>query len=192
MPTPKTKTIRLKIVEQSIKNLLEGLGFDLKDQDLNGTPRRAARLLVNELSPERNLKRLLSTEPTTHDAMVVMCRHRTFSRCPHHLERVILDISIGYIPDGQLIGLSKLPRIADYFCRGLMLQEEIVSMIAEGLMDALKPKGVVVIAEGTHMCMQARGVKTRGRVITSKLTGCFLKEPEVREEFFHLLREVKV
>ena len=124
--------------------------------------------------------------------MIVLTNHRAFTRCPHHLERVILDVNIGYIPDGKLLGLSKLARIADYFSRGLMLQEEIADGIAIGLMDALKPKGVAVYLEGVHMCMQSRGVETNGKVTTSKMLGIFLEDSykglAAREEFLAIIR----
>jgi len=99
-----------------------------------------------------------------------------------------LDISIGYVPNGRLLGLSKLARIADYMSTGFMLQEEIGDNIAEGLMNALQPKGVAVYIRGRHTCMRARGVKsTHSTTITSRMSGVFLDNVGAREEFLSMV-----
>ena len=187
MPIPKSKKIKFQSVEQSIKFLLESLNYDLKDPDIKDTPKRMAKLLITETEPypKEVLKKLLKTFPSTYTSMVTLINHKAFTRCPHHLERVELDISIAYIPNGRLLGLSKLPRIADYMSAGLMLQEEIAETIAEGLMNALNPLGVAVHISGRHMCMRARGVKTtHSNVITTCLKGLFYEDHKAREEFF--------
>ena len=193
MPRSTLKIIKFKTVEQATKSLLEALGFDLKHQDLKGTPTRVAKVFVKELSKEdpKVLKKLFSTFRLQSDVMIVLRGHKTFSRCPHHLERVLLKVDVGYISNEKVIGVSKLARIVDYFSKGLMLQEEIVTGVAEGLMKALSPKGVAVVAEGQHLCMMARGVESDGHVVTSKMTGVFLEDSHVgvaaREEFFNLV-----
>lgn len=174
---------KLRKVESAVKKFLEALSYDLSDPDLKDTPRRVATLWLKETAVEADPK-LFQTFPSDYASMVVLKNHRTFTRCPHHLEKVILDISIGYIPDGKLIGLSKLGRIADYFSKGLMLQEEIAELIVKGLQDALQPKGVAVYIKGQHMCMTSRGIKSyNSHVITTRLTGVFLEDLKAREEF---------
>lgn len=195
MPISRVKKIKTQALEQSVKLMLESLGYDLSHQDIRDTPKRVARTLINELQDKTNLKKLFSSFSLGHDVMIALVNHKTYTRCPHHLERVILKVSIGYISNDRVIGLSKLARIADYYSKGLMLQEEIVTGIAEGLMLALKPKGVAVVAEGRHMCMMARGVETSGTVMTSKMMGLFLEDSPAglaaRQEFFFLAREEK-
>jgi GTP cyclohydrolase I len=143
--------------------------------------------------PDKKVKKLFATFPSEYESLIILKNHKTYTRCPHHLERVILEIDVGYIPDGRLIGLSKLARISDYFSKGLMLQEEIADGIANGLMNALKPKGVAVFIEGLHMCMQARGVETNGSVVTSKFLGLFLEDSHkglaARTEFLTLIKK---
>lgn len=192
MPVSRIKRIRKQALEHAVKLQLEALGYNLKDQDIKDTPKRVARTLIAELKDDPlKMKKLLSSFSHKEDVMVVLRNHTTYSRCPHHLERVILKIHIGYISEKRYIGVSKLARIADYFSRGLMLQEEIVTGIAEGLMGALEPKGVAVVAEAQHLCMIARGVESDGTVVTSKMTGLFLDDSHAgiaaREEFLNFI-----
>ncbi|MBT9167918.1 MAG: GTP cyclohydrolase 1 [Syntrophomonadaceae bacterium] len=191
MPVSSIERVKLRTVRDAAKLMLEALGYNLKDQDIRDTPRRFAKMLYDELKPIEDTRKLFSSFKHKSDMLIILKDHETFTRCPHHLERVLLKISIGYISDERYIGVSKLARIADYFSRGLMLQEEIVSGISDGLMTALKPKGVAVIAEGVHLCMKARGVKSGGVIVTSKLAGIFLENSHTglaaREEFFRLI-----
>ena len=169
--------------EQQIARLLQSLGCDLKDPNYVDTPKRVAEMLHEEFAPQTLG---VATFPSHYSSMVILDGHVTFTRCPHHLERVELVCTIAYLPDGQLLGLSKLARVADYFARGARLQEEFTDLVADFLMGLLKPKGVAVIVRGTHNCMRARGVKTRAHVITSALRGLFL-EQHVKQEFFNLI-----
>lgn len=141
-------------------------------------------------------KKLFSTFPSTHTSMVTLIGHKTFSRCPHHLERVEMEVSVAYIPEGRLLGISKLARIADYYSAGLMLQEEIAEGIAAGLMGALKPKGVAVHIVARHMCMISRGVKaTHASIATSCMKGIFLGDGvmnlSAKEEFLQTVMAYK-
>jgi GTP cyclohydrolase I len=185
----RVKEIKQKAAEAAIKLLLEALGYDLKNPDIRDTPKRVARMFINELNPNTDMKKLFSTFPSTYGSLVALLNHKAFTRCPHHLEKVEMDISIAYIPENRLIGLSKPFRIADYISKGLMLQEEVAECIAEGLMIALKPKGVAVFVKGNHMCMRSRGVEsTHSTVITTRLLGIFLEDIKAREEFYHILK----
>lgn len=171
-------------LRKHIAACLQILGYDLHDNNLKDTPARVARIWMEELlTNEKPTKKLYSVFEEPHNQMVVMVGHKAFSRCPHHLERVLFEVSIAYLPDGRVIGLSKLGRIAEWYAKGLVLQERYVEDIAEGLMGALKPKGVAVHVRGDHMCMKGRGLKSSGSVITTALRGMFMDKPETRDEF---------
>lgn len=181
--------IEMDKVQRAVKNLLNMLHLDTNHPDLHGTPTRVAKMLIAEVEPPEDITSLLRAFPSDHDAMVTLIDHRTFTRCPHHLMPAELDISVAYIPNGQLLGLSKLARIADYFSRGFMLQEEIASGIADGLQNALKPLGVAVYIEGKHTCMRARGVKsTHSNTVTSVVRGFFKEDAKARDEFFNVIK----
>jgi GTP cyclohydrolase I len=192
--TPKQKKQRIKKskIKKAILEILQALGYNINNQHLRKTPDRVSNIFLDELdletiSSHKTLKKLLSTTATKFTSMVVLRHHKTQTRCPHHLERVQLDVSIGYIPNGRLIGLSKLARIADYFSKGLMLQEEVAESIATGLIGALQAQGVGVCIIAEHGCMRCRGVKTSGDVLISEMRGVF-EEPSVKEEFLSYVR----
>jgi GTP cyclohydrolase I len=178
-------------VTAAVRQLLAALQFDLNNADMIDTPKRVARMLIAEVTPDEDesILDLLRTFPSDHDAMVTLINHRAFTRCPHHMMPVEMDISIAYIPNGRLIGLSKLIRIADYYSRGWMLQEEIASGIADGLSGALKPLGVAVYIRGRHMCVRGRGVRsTNSEFVTTKVTGLFKEDVKSREEFMSIVQ----
>jgi GTP cyclohydrolase I len=183
MPTPKWKIKRQQKLEAYVRGLLEEFGYDLKDRNFADTPKRVARIWMEELAKPTPTPKLFKAFPEEHSQMITLLNHPTQTRCPHHLERVRLVVSVGYIPNGYVVGLSKLARIADFYAQGLVLQETYADALAEGLFHALKAKGVGVYVRGKHDCMQARGVKTQGEVVTTALRGVFLEEPATREEF---------
>lgn len=184
MPKSQAK-IKYDRVKSAVTSLLKALELDLNNPDLRETPARVTRMLITELEDtDGEIAQLFKPFPSNHDSMVTIVDHRTFTRCPHHLMPAELDISIAYIPNGKLIGLSKLARIADYFSKGLMLQEEIASGIADGIQEALQPLGVAVYIEGRHTCMRARGVKSQhSQTITSVVRGMFKEDEKARNEF---------
>lgn len=177
-----------------MKEILKVLGYSITNEHLRETPKRVARIFYEELDTTRVkskkvLKKLYSVTKTSYDSMIVFRNHKTQTRCPHHLERVELDISIGYIPNKKLIGLSKLGRIADYFSQGLMLQEEIAESIANGLQQALEPKGVGVCIKAEHGCIKCRGLESKDSdVVTSVMRGIFLDDLSTRTEFLQYLK----
>lgn len=171
-------------LKRHIGECLKLLGYDLRDPNIKDTPMRMARIWLDELHTDKPAtKKLFSVFPEEHDQMITFIGHKTWTRCPHHFERVKLEVSIGYLPRGKVIGLSKLARIADYYALGLVLQERYVEEIASGLLEALEPLGVAVYVKGEHLCMQARGVETNGHVITTAFRGAFMEKPETRDEF---------
>ncbi len=186
MTSPEDKK---KLEERLIKHLgecIKLLGYDLKDGNFRDTPKRIARMWMDELHIDQPATaRLFSVFEEDHDQMITLIGHKTWTRCPHHFEKVLLEVSIGYVPNGRVLGLSKLARIADYYAKGLVLQERYVENVVNGLMDALNPLGVGIHVKGNHLCMQARGVKTSGYVITTALRGIFNEKPDTKQEFLN-------
>lgn len=171
-------------IKKHLAECLKLMGYDLNDPNLKDTPTRVARVWMEELSAHQPAtKKLFAVFRDEFDQMVTLIGHKTWTHCPHHLERVLLEVSIGYIPNRRVLGLSKLARIADYYAKGLVLQESYVENVVDGLMNALQPKGVGIYVRGQHLCMQARGVETTGHVVTTALRGIFSERPETQREF---------
>jgi GTP cyclohydrolase I len=181
---------KLNSITAKAKALLEASGYDLQHADIKDTPKRLAKIMV-EYS-EKGTAPELRTFPSSYESMVSIVDHRAYTKCPHHLETVEMDISIAYLPNGKLLGISKFARVADYFSKGLMVQEEIAELIADGLMTALNPLGVAVFIQGRHMCMRSRGVKSyNSDTVTSVVRGLFKDDVKAREEFFSTISIVR-
>ncbi len=182
--------MQTKKIERGVELILEGLLGPSWRSDRNyvDTPKRVARL-YKELFQERPFT--LSTFPESHNQMVVLAHHRDVTFCPHHLLPVLLDVSVGYIPTGEVLGLSKLSRLIQSHFSEPILQEDLTDSIADELYKRTKALGVGVYVIGAHMCMKIRGPKTSGNVITSAMRGAFLEKPEVRHEFLAIIEGVK-
>jgi GTP cyclohydrolase I len=122
-----------------------------------------------------------------HDSMVLVKDIEVYSLCEHHMLPFFGKAHVAYIPDGKIVGLSKLPRIVDVFARRLQVQERLTEQIAQAIEDVLRPQGVGVVIEAVHLCMMMRGVeKQNSRTITSAVRGLFRRDNRTREEFLRL------
>ncbi len=183
MPKALSKAQFRALIKKNIKEILIGCGYDLAHEDFKRTPDRVAELWAEEFLPLKVTKKLFSVFPSENKQMITLRNHETWSRCPHHLEKVKLKVTIGYVPNGRVMGLSKLARIADMIAKDLIIQENFVEDTARALMEALKPQGVGVYAAGEHLCMRSRGVKTTGDVVTTALYGVMFEDARARAEF---------
>jgi GTP cyclohydrolase I len=125
---------------------------------------------------------------STNDEMVVVKDIEFYSQCEHHMLPIIGKVHVAYIPNGKVVGLSKIPRVVDIFARRLQIQEQLTEQIADALNEHLKPKGVAVVVDARHMCMEMRGVqKICSTTVTSALRGLFKKEKKTKDEFLSII-----
>ena len=183
-------------LESLVRRELELLGEDADREGLLKTPQRVANALAwltrgYELDARAVIGDALFEE--THESMVMVRDIELYSMCEHHMLPFFGRAHIAYIPDGRIVGLSKLPRIVDVFARRLQVQERLTEQVAEALSTILRPRGVGVVIEAQHLCMMMRGVeKQNSRTITSALRGSFRSDPKTREEFLSLARGASV
>lgn len=188
------KEVDLKRIERAVSEILEAVGEDPQREGLKDTPARVSRMYAELLEGMRH-------EPTEHvnsifhekyDEIVLLRDIPFYSVCEHHLMPFIGKAHIAYLPDGQVLGVSKLARIVDSFARRLQLQERLTVQIADFLMQNLKPQGVSVVIEASHSCMTIRGIKKPGAtMVTSALRGIFKKDPRSRSEVLTLMHADK-
>ncbi|MEY8390374.1 GTP cyclohydrolase I FolE [Lachnospiraceae bacterium] len=177
-------------IRQAVALLLEGMGEDKHREGLMETPDRIARMYEEifagmEQTPEQALRRTFETS----DCGMVLEKDIVFySTCEHHLLPFYGKASVAYIPDGRVVGLSKLARTVEVYARRLQLQERLTAQIADALMQYLKPKGAMVMLEAEHMCMTMRGVKKPGaQTVTLVTRGEFAKNQCLQEQFWQMM-----
>ena len=185
-----TKT-NIKRIEELVKELLIQIGEDPVREGILRTPERVANAW-NFFSKgyTQNVESIINNAVFTedYDEMVTIKDIDFFSLCEHHLLPFFGKAHVAYIPEGKIIGLSKVPRIIEMFSRRLQVQERMTQQIAEILNSVLCPQGVAVVLEGQHMCMQMRGVeKQNSYATTSSMKGIFLKDSRTREEFLNII-----
>ncbi|CAG8439756.1 5970_t:CDS:2 [Dentiscutata heterogama] len=190
--TNEQKEERIKKLSEAVKTIMECIGEDPKRQGLLKTPERCAQsLMFYSKGYEESIEQIINGAifEEDHDEMVIVKNIDVFSLCEHHLVPFTGKISIGYIPNRRVLGLSKLARIAEMFSRRLQLQERLTKQIAVTLQEILKPQGVAVVMEATHLCMVMRGVQKPGSsTTTSVMLGVFREQAKTREEFLTLIK----
>lgn len=179
-------------LEELTRELLQRLGEDPSRDGLLRTPERMAKALQfltrgHQEHPHDILRGALFD--VDYDEMVIVKDIEMFSLCEHHVLPFFGKVHVAYIPNGKVIGLSKIPRLVDVFARRLQVQERLTTQIAETIQEAINPQGVGVIVEARHLCMMMRGVeKQHSSTITSAMLGAFRDERPTRDEFLALVR----
>lgn len=179
--------------EDICRRLLQLIGEDVTRGGLIETPRRflkAWREWTRGYHEDpADMFKTFEDGAENYDQMIIVRDIPIFSHCEHHLAAIFGTAHIGYIPNGRIIGLSKLARLADLFARRLQVQERLTNQIADAIEEHLKPQGVAVIIQARHFCMESRGVEKMGAAtVTSAMRGVFRGEPEARAEFMSLIR----
>ena len=173
-----------------VRQQLELLGEDPKRDGLLRTPIRVAHAMdFLTRGYTQTVEEVIGTAifEEKHDSMVIVRDIEVYSLCEHHMLPFFGKAHIAYIPDGKIVGLSKLPRILDVFARRLQVQERLTEEVAQAIEDVLKPQGVGVVIEAVHLCMMMRGVeKQNSKTITSAVRGLFRRDHRTREEFLRL------
>ena len=182
-----------KAIQPIVRELLTLLGEDPDREGLARTPERVERTLRFLTQGYReNMEKLFNGARFVehYDEMVLVKEIDFFSNCEHHMVPFFGKCHVAYIPDGKIVGLSKIPRLVDAFSRRLQVQERLTCQIAETLEEHLKPKGVGVVMEAQHLCMMMRGVqKQNTKMVTSSMLGTFRTDPKTRMEFLSLIRD---
>lgn len=182
-------------IEEAVKLLLEGIGEDPDREGLQETPARIARMYEEIFGgmQEDASEHLSKTFAVTHNEMVVEKDIVFYSTCEHHLMPFYGRAHIAYIPNGRVVGLSKLARTVEVYARRPQIQEQMTGQVADAIMDFLKPQGVMVVLEATHMCMTMRGVKKPGsRTVTLAARGLFETEEVLQNRFFHMINNFPI
>ena len=178
-------------LEASVRTLLAEIGEDPSRDGLARTPERVRRMYGEltagyHVDPDALMNGACFS--VDYDEMVVVRDIEFFSLCEHHLLPFIGKAHVGYLPRGQVIGLSKIPRIVDMFAQRLQIQERLTVQVADFLMERLEPKGVACVVEATHLCTMMRGVKKQeATMVTSSMTGTFRRDARTRAEFMGLI-----
>jgi len=184
------KQIDFARVEKAVREILAAIGEDPTREGLVDTPKRVAKMYAELLDgmwndPHEHLK---SEFHEDYDEVVLLKDIPFYSICEHHMMPFIGKAHVAYMPDGKVLGISKLARIVDCFARRLQVQERLTIQVADFLMDNLKPKGVIVVIEASHSCMTIRGIRKPGSaMVTSALRGLFKSDPRSRAEALTLI-----
>lgn len=184
---------KIKKIENHFAAIMDILGLDRQDDSLVETPKRVAKMYVNEifwgLKPENFPKCTVIENKMGYDEMVIERDITLMSNCEHHFVTIDGKAHVAYIPKGKVLGLSKLNRIVEYFARRPQVQERIAEQIYHALSFILGTEDVAVVIQGVHYCVKSRGVEDHSSfTMTAKLGGCFKSEPDCRAEFMSLIK----
>ena len=179
--------------EELVRETIVRLGEDPAREGLALTPARVHKAMQYltkgyQEDPEALLRDALFT--VSYDEMVIVKDIEMFSLCEHHMLPFFGKVHVAYIPNGKVIGLSKIPRLIEVFSRRLQIQERLTTQIAETIQKTIEPQGVGVVIEARHLCMMMRGIeKQHSSAVTSSMLGCFREEEQTRQEFLSLIRQ---
>jgi GTP cyclohydrolase I len=184
--------VKIKIVERHFRIIMETLGLDLTDDSLKDTPKRVAKMYVKEifsgLNPANKPAISLFENSYQYDEMLVEKDITLYSYCEHHFVPIIGKVHVAYIPNGKVIGLSKINRLVNYYSKRPQVQERLTNQIAEGLKESLHTEDVAVRIEALHLCVASRGIQdTRSSTATVHYSGKF-REEKTKSEFMSLLK----
>ena len=176
--------------KKAVTTILKLIGEDPNREGLKKTPHRVYKAFEHlcegyKMDPKKVLNDALFE--SSNDEMVLVRDIEFYSMCEHHLLPIIGRVHVAYIPDGKVVGLSKIPRMVNIYARRLQIQEQMTEQIADAILETIQPKGVGVIVEARHMCMEMRGVeKINSTTISSALRGLFKSDAKTREEFMSM------
>jgi len=182
-------------MEKLVRDLLTALGEDPDREGLKKTPQRvedSLRFLTSGYTEKLAdvVNGAIFEEPA--DEMIAVCNIELYSLCEHHMLPFVGKAHVAYLPEGRVVGLSKIPRIVDMYARRLQVQERLTTQIAQALMDVVAPRGVGVMIEADHLCMRMRGVeKQSSYAVTSCMLGRFRADARTRAEFLNLVQQAK-
>jgi len=177
--------------ENAVMTMMQSVGENPQREGLIKTPERVFKAYQFMFGgyredPQQILESALFT--SSNDEMVLIKDIELYSTCEHHLLPIIGRAHVAYIPDGKVVGLSKIPRVVDVFARRMQIQEQLTEQIADAIMKTIQPKGVAVVIQARHMCMEMRGVeKINSTTTSSALRGLFKRDEKTRMEFFNLI-----
>jgi GTP cyclohydrolase I len=190
-PAETSAQVDLDRIERAVREIILAVGENPARQGLEGTPARVARMYAElfeglRVDPTEYLK--VGFE-VGHDEMVILRDIPFYSVCEHHFMPFHGNAAVGYIPDGRVVGVSKLARLVEAYARRPQLQERLTGQVADAIMETLRPDGVAVVIDAEHLCMTQRGVKKPGsRMVTSATRGLFRQNQVTRAEFLSLVR----
>ena len=180
-----------KEFEDAVKKMMQYVGEDPQREGLLKTPSRVRKAYEFIFGGyKQDAKEILNSAlfTSSNDEMVLIKDIEFYSTCEHHLLPIIGRAHVAYIPDGKVVGLSKIPRVVDVFARRMQIQEQLTEQIADAIMETINPKGVAVVLQARHMCMEMRGVeKINSTTTSSALRGLFKRDEKTRAEFFSLI-----
>ncbi len=177
--------------EEAVKAMMRHVGENPEREGLLDTPKRVKKAYEFIFGGyKQDAKEILESAlfTSSNDEMVLIKDIEFYSTCEHHLLPIIGRAHVAYIPNGKVVGLSKIPRVVDVFARRMQIQEQLTEQIADAIMETIDPKGVAVVLQARHMCMEMRGVeKINSTTTSSALRGLFKKDEKTRAEFFSLI-----
>jgi GTP cyclohydrolase IA len=184
--------LKIALIQNHFKEIMNILGLDLTDDSLSGTPHRVAKMFVKEifsgLNPANKPQTKLFENKYQYNEMLIEKNITLFSYCEHHFVPIVGKVHVAYISNGKVIGLSKINRLVQYYAKRPQVQERLTNQIAEGLKEALQSEDVAVIIDAVHLCVASRGIKdTNSSTVTSSYSGKF-REEKNRTEFISLVK----